>query len=266
MIWDSLYYIHPDEANLPYLFSYAPRKRIDTVQTVAVAERHTGNIPPRQMRDADAVFLLFSFVFIVFSCIVLRWKSYILHEIRHFFRTPKRTNLFIESNQNLTRVNYLLIPVWIILLAFHIYININQGFTINNEVHWILRMLAFCLLISVFYILKFALFNLLAFIFFTKDQKDIWNESYQSNLVLLGLFCFPLFLLTTYTNTFSKTLSITYLLLFLFFRITQIRKSFSIFIHNYSSLFYLILYLCAVEIIPAIFLVGGLNYLFYYIV
>ena len=247
----------------PFLLPYVSFEQCDTtVCQTHVTKGYDGIVPEYRMKDSDAVFLLFTFCFLFLSIILLRWRSYVVHGLQMIFRIPKRSGLFLES-QNISRVNYLLMPITIIMLSFFFYIWINGGLVLHDERHWIRAMAGFIVVITLFYWLKFVLFDFMAYLFFTSSQRQMWNESYMSHLVSCGLFSFPVFLFTVYSNAYTSLFPILYMFTFLFFRLVQLQKTFVIFIEEYTSLLYLILYLCSVEIMPAILLIEGLRLVFY---
>ncbi len=262
-MFDSLYNSSLIGKYYPFLLSYSSCFDQDSIrQTTMEVTSYTGIQPVLLLRDLDCVFLFFAFCFVIFAVILLRWKSYIFYDIHTFFRTPKRSN-FIESNHNLSRVNHFLMPILIGMLSLFFYIYFNGGMSVSNKIHWLKTMLYFSGTFTLYYAIKFLLFDLLSYVFFSPSLRQMWKESYMANLVCLGILYLPIFLFAVYSNIYTSVFPILIIGLFAFFRFILIRKTFGIFLPNYVSILYLILYLCTAEIIPAILLVGGLSYIFY---
>ena len=105
---------------------------------------------------------------------------------------------------------------------------------------------------------KWLLYLLLGWIFLNREVTRRWTEAYATLVYYLG---FALFLSVLFIVYFNLKLEISVIIgavLFLFLKILAFYKWLKLFCSNlYGSLF-LILYFCAVEIIPCLMLYRGL--------
>ncbi len=104
-----------------------------------------------------------------------------------------------------------------------------------------------------YFLYKIIAYGLIAFAF---DSSKIINQIFQLRTLTINLFAliiFPLTVIFLFTSEkYYNTLIIITLALFVLLTVWQLFKSFKIFSINIVTLFYFILYLCAVEILPIV--------------
>ena len=107
-----------------------------------------------------------------------------------------------------------------------------------------------CLLYLLF---KWMLYSFLGWVFFDKNRTSLWLESYSTLIYYLGL------LFLVYFDLKIIFLVSIGLFLIIFTKILMFYKWLKLFFDNISSIFLLILYFCALEIIPCLLLYQGLR-------
>ena len=109
-----------------------------------------------------------------------------------------------------------------------------------------------------YYFLQVAAYKVIGYVFAEPEQADQLLGGFNSSQTLLG-FCLllPAMAVLFYPAS-AVALLCTSILLYLCARIIFIYKGFRIFYHNFSTLLYFILYLCTVEIIPALLVFNGI--------
>ena len=95
--------------------------------------------------------------------------------------------------------------------------------------------------------------------FFDKNRTTIWLESYSTLIYYLGFVLFPFVLLLVYFDLNILFLVSIGLFLIIFAKILMFYKWIKLFFDKISSLFLLILYFCALEIMPCLLLYQGLR-------
>ena len=114
---------------------------------------------------------------------------------------------------------------------------------------------AVCLLYLLF---KWILYSFLGWVFFDKSKTDIWLESYSTLIYYLGFALFPFVLFLVYFD-----LNVTFLVsigcvLVIFTKILMFYKWLKLFSCNIYGVFLLILYFCALEIVPCLIVYQGM--------
>ena len=118
-----------------------------------------------------------------------------------------------------------------------------------------LHALILALPFALFFLLQQGIYLLLTNIFAANAGGREWCDRHLIINLLLGIGIFPFTLLAAYlpeSNTFCLFSAIT---LYLIARLLFILKGAKLFLRDFSSLLYFILYLCALEIAPLFFLV-----------
>lgn len=110
------------------------------------------------------------------------------------------------------------------------------------------------ILITILYLfIRYFLGYIIAFIFDVDDKQKLLTFLKMSNLSLLSVLLYPLLILVNYSvglfHKFLITFSVIAIIILFFLRYFTLVKKEKI---NFNSLFYLFLYLCALEIAPFI--------------
>ena len=158
------------------------------------------------------------------------------------------------------KTNPLVLNKFHFLFLFVIFINISMliyfGFQVldpsffDNNFYSFIQILA---VVVSYIILRFIIGFLLSEIFDLNDQQKQLTFLKLSNLSLLSLLIFPLLIFLNfsvgfYHNTMISISSVLVLILFLIHYYKLLKKDKM----NFNNLFYLFLYLCALEIAPLI--------------
>ena len=105
---------------------------------------------------------------------------------------------------------------------------------------------------------KWIIYKFLGWIFFDKNITSSWLESYSTIINYLGICTFPLILLMVYSELSASTILIIGFILIIIAKILMFCKWLKLFFSNLYGLLYLIVYFCALEILPCILLAQGL--------
>ncbi len=207
----------------------------------------------RQPSDLKADWMLPLILISFLIYIVLRnIPGNIFRDMIKFLSFRGTTDTYSHETKRIFRLQSILINtascINISLLGFISleYFNINF-LRVGDFVLWLLCLATVILAISARHIVT----RLTALI---SEQQELF-ENYISTIYnfyrLSGLLCFFLIILILYTNIFSVgTLLTAGFIIFGFLLIVRLACLFLIFINRHASLIYLILYLCALEILP----------------
>ncbi|MDE5687285.1 MAG: DUF4271 domain-containing protein [Paramuribaculum sp.] len=105
---------------------------------------------------------------------------------------------------------------------------------------------------GVYYLWQFLVYNIIGYVFTSRDGTHQWVRGFNASQVLLGLVLWVPALVVLFNPSVSASMAILGAVLYILARIIFICKGFRIFYNNLFSLLYFILYLCALEIIPLI--------------
>ncbi|MDO4163360.1 MAG: DUF4271 domain-containing protein [Bacteroides sp.] len=219
----------------------------------------TTGIPiPYSPRMDDGLAVVLLCCFFLSAYVLSRSRKFLLQLVKDFLLHRERTSIFATSTATDMRYLLLLIVQTCVLAGVSIF---NCAIEIRPELVQHVRPLA---LLGIYvgiclscFVVKWLLYSFLGWIFFDGSRTSLWLESYSTLLYYLGFAFFPLVLFTVY---FDLNLQITIaigLIFLLFVEILIFYKWLKLFCNNLHGVLLLILYFCALEIMPCLILYQG---------
>ena len=194
--------------------------------------------------------------FFVLTSILTIYRKYLgqlFHKIFHRFSTARNQK---EKSIPYQRLTIILDFLFVISLALLIDQVVKKLELYSPPERFpFLIFIIFCAFLTSLRVVRWFIFKLSALF---ADKKSFFNELYSnSNLYTrsLGVFLLPTVFFITYTTGFISTLliylSVLLTIIVLIFRLIRI---FKVFVVSGFSILYFILYLCALEIAPLLFI------------
>ena len=209
-------------------------------------------IPHPSLPSSESwVFGTFLFLFVILLISALRGSAWITESISTFFQVKERSSIFSKTTINnfQSRILLTFFSTGVFgLYAYYLYFEPQSGFHISTY-------MLFCLIIGAFLLFKFIFFQLIGYVFLDSTQLKLARESYFNVIYYLGIVLFPLLIFQIYfpphLNHFTGIIS---LVICIIAAILIIAKLFQIFFRKIVASFYILLYLCTLEILPLIIL------------
>lgn len=214
---------------------------------------------PYTPRMDDVVTLVLLGCFFLTSYILSRSRKLLLLLVKDFLLHRERTSIFANSTAGDMRSLLLLVIQTGVLsgtLLFTYTVDANPAITSHIPPSILLAIYAGACLLYIF--AKWLLYSLLGWIFFDESRTQLWIESYSTLLYYSGFALFPLVLLAVYFNLSLSANVIIGLFLVVFIKILMIYKWIKLFCPNLYGGLPLILYFCALEIMPYLVAYRGL--------
>ena len=215
---------------------------------------------PYSPRMDDGITIVLLCCFFLSAYVLSRSRRFLLQLVKDFLLHRERTSIFATSTAGDMRYLLLLILQTCILSGVCIFNYCND---IQPElVHHVppFALLGLYIGISLLYLfLKWILYSVLGWIFFDESTTTLWLESYSTLLYYLGFTLFPFVLFIVYFDLSLQLTVIIGLILAFFTKILMFYKWFKLFCSNLHGSFLLILYFCALEIMPVFALLGILG-------
>ena len=227
---------------------------------MACAVVGTEGIPiPYSPRMDDGITVVLLCCFFLSAYVLSRSRKFLLQLVKDFLLHRERTSIFATSTAADMRYLLLLILQTCILVGVCIfsYFNDIQPELVHHVPPGFLLgiYIGVCLL---YLCLKWMLYSFLGWIFFDESVTTLWLESYSTLLYYLGFALFPFALFIVYFDLSLQLTIIIGLILAFFAKILMFYKWIKLFFHQFSGLFLLILYFCALEIVPCLLLYQGM--------
>ena len=210
-------------------------------------------------RTDDAIALTLLACFFLSSIVLARGKKFLSQQVKDFVLHRERTSIFDSSTA--ADVRYLLVLVLqTCVLSGITFLNYfhDTSPTLMNQVSPLLLLgiyVGFCL---AYFLLKWLIYMFLGWTFFDKNKTNIWLESYSALIYYVGFALFPFVLFLVYFDLSLTNLVIIGSIILIFTKILMFYKWIKLFFHQFSDLFLLILYFCALEIVPCLLLYQGM--------
>ena len=210
-------------------------------------------------RTDDAIALTLLACFFLSSIALARGKKFLSQQVKDFVLHRERTSIFDSSTA--ADVRYLLVLV--------LQTCVLSGITFLNYFHdtcpALMDHVSSLLLLGIYvgfclayFLLKWLLYMFLGWTFFDKNKTNIWLESYSALIYYVGFALFPFVLFLVYFDLSLTNLVIIGSIILIFTKILMFYKLIQLFFHQFSGLFLLILYFCALEIVPCLLLYQGM--------
>lgn len=194
--------------------------------------------------------LVLLFVFLAFNVRNSR------HMFSHFFDElgsfKDRNNAFDEHTSNETRLTLLLIGQFIVCAGILLYVTATVE-SRPDDIGIFTGVARTSGLMAAYYIFQLAAYNTVGYIFTSSERRAAWIAGFNASQSILGLALIIPVLLAVFYPSADKAVIVIAATLYFIARLLFIVKGFRIFFINFSSLLYFILYLCALEIIPVLF-------------
>ena len=195
--------------------------------------------------------VLLGLFFLVISAIRL-YPSLISEDLRSIFRAKERSSIFSnpEGSDSRLRILYIVFAFCVIsLYAYFILFKPEYGdFTL-------LHYSRFLIATTVFFFVKYLFILFLNFVFFDTKTMKIAVKSYFDIIIFFGLALFILLILNIYCPpALTEIIQIVSIIVCLTTVILTVLKLFQLFFSKLLDTFYILLYLCTLEILPALVL------------
>ena len=210
-------------------------------------------------RTDDAIALTLLACFFLSSIALARGKKFLSQQVKDFVLHRERTSIFDSSTA--ADVRYLLVLV--------LQTCVLSGITFLNYFHdtcpALMDHVSSLLLLGIYvgfclayFLLKWLLYMFLGWTFFDKNKTNIWLESYSALIYYVGFALFPFVLFLVYFDLSLTNLVIIGSIILIFTKILMFYKWIKLFFHQFSGLLLLIVYFCALEIVPCLLLYQGM--------
>ncbi len=217
---------------------------------------------PLNKNTPDWIFPLVILMVAAFAWLRAFYNKYFLQVVSAFFNNNLANQIVRDENILVQRASILLNLVFSLVVALFLYfVSIHFNWSLNGMSFGLSRYIFFALIVSAAYTVKFIVLRICGYLF----QVEKETATYIFNIFLInnavGTLLIPLVLFIAFSSAISTTLLISISVFFIAcgFLYRIIRGIIAGFSSPAFSLYYLFLYLCALEIAPLIVLIKVLN-------
>lgn len=220
----------------------------------------TTGIPiPYSPRMDDGIAIVLLSCFFLSAYVLSRSRKFLLQLVKDFLLHRERTSIFATSTAADMRYLLLLILQTCVLAGicvFNYFHDVQPA--LMDHLPPLLLLWIYIGICLLYLCLKWLLYSFLGWIFFDESTTTLWLESYSTLLYYLGFALFPFALFIVYFDLSLQLTIILGLILAFSTKILMLYKCLKLFYNNLHGSFFLILYFCALEIVPCFVLYQGM--------
>lgn len=206
---------------------------------------------PYTTKSDDLITGILLVCFFVSAYILANNKKFMWQQSKNFLLHKERSSIF-ASETSIATPSLVVLRLQTCVLAgiyfLNYFENSNPALFIQNSPHKLLGIyIAICL---VYVMVKWIVYSIIGWAFFDKSYTNLYLESYSTLIYYTGFTLFPFILLFTYFDLNVIYVVTIGLFILIFAKILIFYKWLKFFFSNIYGLLLLILYFCALEIIP----------------
>lgn len=214
------------------------------------------DIRPYHLSNDSNIIAIMVICFLALSLIIHHSRKFIAHQAHAFFQPPSYQNKYINEETSLDAVSYLTAVIVLGCMGCILYM-----YYVQNAFNLFLCYLPQYALLGIystvavtFLILKNLLAAFINWIFFSKNNRQEWRQSYNYLLLLETTVLMPVVAGCIFSRLSPENIIIYALLIVGMFKLALLYKTFRTFSFRIYGLLHLLSYLCALEIIPLLLL------------
>ena len=209
-------------------------------------------VPYSIHNDSVITSILLAF-FILVVIAIANIHEFIVRQFKNFFYIPREgTSEMTETGTEL-RIQVFMVFLSSLLLSLLFYFYtihyIGDTFVLESQYHLIA---VYLVLMIVYFTAKVILYSVVNSVFFDSKRKRHWFKTLLFISSMEGLILFPAVLLQTYFDMSEKNVILYYTIVLFFVKILTFFKCYVVFFRRNVVKLQIILYFCALEMVPLI--------------
>ena len=204
----------------------------------------------RNVLNTDWITIIFVIAIVLFATLRNTYSSYISHLFQSLFNYSTSFRIFNEKNYTIFHGAFRLDIIFYFVFSlffYQIFSAFNLSLAHKNLSYYIVILVA----VLSYFILKKTIYFILGFVFESISETSEYNFNTDNFNRILGLLLFPIVALINYYPA-NNSLFMVYLGIIItgILYILLLKRGIYILLKKQFSIFYLFLYLCAVEFLP----------------
>lgn len=212
-----------------------------------------------ELRNDDLVTSVLLLSFVIMAWVIAGSWRFLKTSVRDFFYHRTRSNLFADRADTILRGRFFLVLQTSFLqgLLFFGFVQSVLPEVFEGLSPYLL--LSFSTLIILgYYGLKLLVYRTVNHVFFAPESNRAWDNYFLVSILTTGALLLPLTLLVVFFDLNYREAGIAYVLLMAIVKMLLLYKSYRTFFNGSIGYLHIILYFCALEIVPYVLLGGTL--------
>lgn len=208
-----------------------------------------GDPVPYTIAGDNFVTMLLLLCFVLASIAFSRSRGFIARQAKNFFYAPRLGTTTITETTNEVRFQLFFVLQTCLLLGIG-YFFYTRTFSDTFIIDQYKIIGIYTGVFAAYFAIKAFLYAIPGWVFFDKRQNDQWFKSYLFLMSVEGVLLFPVIMLMAYFGLSSRSMAIYTLIVVVFVKLLSFYKCYTIFFERNGGFLQLILYFCALEMIP----------------
>ena len=214
-----------------------------------------GDPVPYTVRNDNAITCMLIFCFVMALVSFAHSRQYILRQLKDFFYIPRSSKSSDEDPSNRFQLFLSLQTCLLLAITYYFYITHYVTDTFVLDTPYEIIGIFFGVFIA-YFIAKNSVYSIVNSVFFSSKKNRHWIWTLTFITALEGIALFPAVMLQVYFNLPMQNVVYYFIFILVLTKILTFYKCWVIFFRQISVYLQIILYLCALEIIPLLSLVG----------
>ncbi|KAA6352246.1 hypothetical protein EZS27_000428 [termite gut metagenome] len=228
-------------------------------EVISVENREKGISASSPLRTDNGVVIILLGCFFLSAFVLAGSKRFLFQQIKDFITHRERSSIFVTSGVTDIRYLILLVLQTCVLAGFCIFNYINSELPEFAERSFSLSLIGIYICVCLVYLFfKWIIYSFLGWVFFDTVKTNLWIECYSTLIYWTGFALLPCVLCLVYFDLSPIFTIVISFILIGTIKILMFYKWVKLFLGNLSNILLLILYFCAVEIIPFFLLYEGI--------
>lgn len=235
------------------------KKWITHCRTTQLQQGFAGMPIDYELRNDDVVTSVLLLSFVIMAWVIAASWRFLRISIKDFFYHRTRHNLFIDRADTVLRGRFFLVLQTSFLqgLLFFGFVQSMLPDLFEGISPYLLLSIS-TLIILGYYGAKIVLYRWVNKVFFSSESNQAWNNYYLVSILTTGAFLLPLTLLVVFFDLPYREAIIAYILLLSIIKMLLLYKCYRTFFKGVVGYLHIILYFCALEVVPYVLLGGTL--------
>ena len=210
-----------------------------------------GDPIPYTLRNDHVMTSLLLGSFIVSLLLLAGTHRFFIRQIKNFFNVPRTDDTFMPETSTELRCQFFLSAQTCLLLALLQFFFTQQfiGETFILQSDYMLIGIYFAMTLG-YFLTRSLLYTIINNVFFDGKKNILWQKTLLLIISLEGIAIFPVVMLMVFFDLSTQNVILYFTIALLLVKILTFYKCFVIFFRRVGGYLQIILYLCALEIVP----------------
>ena len=230
----------------------------DTSTHASIPTGMQGEPMPYKIESDEAVVGALTLCFVLILLALQRGSTSFIPYLKEALTVRKRANFF-EENLSISSVSSAALCLSTILTSGICMYRHYAIPSLSQETNHLLVLFIYTLAFGILIVGKSLLYNFVNWVFFPREKNELWKQNYWGLIAASGVVLFPSVLYSVFLDSEIQISDYLLLTILAIFKILLFYKLIGNFFAHLYGISHLILYFCALEIIPDLLLWKGVE-------